>query len=74
MLETSYSITQNRKVDQPLRMRGLFGNFSLFCPPLLVACHDDDDDDDDDDHDHDDDDDHDDDAVVNQRRMAGQGK
>ena len=29
-------------------MRGLFGNFSLFCPPLLVACHDDDDDNEDD--------------------------
>ena len=58
MLETSYSITQNRKVDQPLRMQGLFGNFSLFCPPLLVACHDDDDDDDDHHHhDHGDDED-----------------
>ena len=34
-------------------MQGLFGNFALSCPPLLVACqddHDDDDDDHDDDH------------------------
>ena len=41
-------------------MRGLFGNFALSCPPLLVACHDGDDGhDNDDNHYHDDDGDYD---------------
>ena len=48
-------------------MRGLFGNFSLFCPPLLVACHDDDDDNDDNDDDDDDDDNDDDDNDMAMR-------